>query len=154
MKVAVGGTFSPIHDGHIRLLKTALSKGTHIVIGLTSDKMASDKKGKIENFEKRKNKLKSKLEEIKTNTKWDIVKINSPIGVTLDERFDAIVVTPETIHNAEKINKKRKENGLEELKIIKVDLVLAEDGKPISSTRIRQNEIDKHGNLVKKERRP
>jgi pantetheine-phosphate adenylyltransferase len=32
--------------------------------------------------------------------------------------------------------------------IIVVSMVLAEDGKPISSTRIRRQEVDRYGRLV------
>jgi phosphopantetheine adenylyltransferase len=34
------------------------------------------------------------------------------------------------------------------LDVVSIDLVLAEDGKRISSTRIRAGEIDAQGNLV------
>ena len=42
MKVAIGGTFDTLHDGHKKLLRTVfeLSKGGEIVIGVTSDTMA------------------------------------------------------------------------------------------------------------------
>ena len=43
-------------------------------------------------------------------------------------------------------NKNRKLRDLEELKIVTIPLILAKDNKKISSTRIRNNEIDINGN--------
>jgi phosphopantetheine adenylyltransferase len=39
--------------------------------------------------------------------------------------------------------------GLPTIDIISVDLKLAKDGLPISSSRIRANEIDEMGNILK-----
>ncbi|HIP62584.1 MAG TPA: phosphopantetheine adenylyltransferase, partial [Archaeoglobus profundus] len=68
---------------------------------------------------------------------------------TLEIDFDYIVVSPETYPVALMINKKREELGKRPIKIVKVDFVLAEDGKPISSTRIKNGEIDRYGRLIK-----
>jgi pantetheine-phosphate adenylyltransferase len=78
----------------------------------------------------------------------EIVKIVDPYGKTLEVDFEYIVVSPETYEVARLINKKRKELGKDEIKIVKVDFVLAEDGKPISATRIKSGEIDRYGKLI------
>jgi pantetheine-phosphate adenylyltransferase len=49
------------------------------------------------------------------------------------------------------INNKRVLKGKKPLKILKISFVLAEDGKPISSTRINRKEIDENGNLLYKD---
>lgn len=51
------------------------------------------------------------------------------------------------VQKTEIINELRFENGLLPLVIVEIQLVLADDNKPISSTRIRRGEIDDHGNL-------
>ena len=43
----------------------------------------------------------------------------------------------------------RKSRGLAPIQIVEIPFVLAEDGEPISSLRIRYGEIDAHGKLRK-----
>ena len=60
-------------------------------------------------------------------------------GTTLSQApIDSIVVSRETLKNAKIINIARKERKLPSLEIIIQELVLAKDGKPISSSRIRR----------------
>ena len=78
----------------------------------------------------------------------DIQAIYDKYGPTLEGDFDAIIVSPETVETANEINKKRRNNGLNPLKIVKIPYVMAEDNKPISSTRILNKEIDKEGRMI------
>ncbi|MCS7102864.1 MAG: phosphopantetheine adenylyltransferase, partial [Candidatus Korarchaeum sp.] len=61
------------------------------------------------------------------------------------EEADVIVVSTESYERALIVNERRKRKGLKELKIVVLPLVLAEDGKPISSSRIRRGEVDLEG---------
>lgn len=150
--VAVGGTFDILHPGHRKLLSRAFSLGDRVLIGVTSNIMASSlgKNHPIRPFALRVGDVKDFLKERNWLTRARIVRINDPYGPAVKRKsLHAIVVTPPTKSNAEKINRIRRRNGLRILHIYVVGLVNAQDGKPISATRIRQGEIDSRGRLRK-----
>ncbi|MFP4006087.1 MAG: phosphopantetheine adenylyltransferase [Candidatus Hadarchaeia archaeon] len=149
-KVAVGGTFDFLHDGHKAILSKAFQKGKEVMIGLVSDRMRLKKDAAgIKPLEERRKDLEHYLEKRGWLERSDIRVIYDSVGPAADEScLEAIVVTEETRGGAEKINEIRKDNDLDPLEIIEIPLVLADDGKPISSIRIRYNEIDKQGNLI------
>jgi len=144
--VAIGGTFDVLHDGHKALLKKAYILGD-VIIGLVSDEMARKKGHVVNTYHSRK---KSVTAYIKALTGADprIVALDDPYGPTLKQRFDYIVVSPDTLPTAKEINALRSQRGLPPIKITCVNFVLAQDGKPISSTRIHNGEIDAHGVLL------
>ncbi len=76
------------------------------------------------------------------------VRLDDPFGLTIGEDFDYLVVSPETEPTARLINTRRAEQGKQPINIELVEYVLAGDGRPISSTRVLQGEIDIHGNLL------
>jgi len=146
-RVVVGGTFEVIHRGHRKLLKEAFDLGD-VFIGLTSDKMAEDlKKRKVKRFEARKRALEAFVEK-EFNKKAEIIKIEDRFGPAIGEDFDYIVVSPETEKTALLINQKRKQLKRRPIKIVKIRFVLAEDGKPISDTRILKGQIDREGKII------
>lgn len=147
-KVVIGGTFDILHNGHMALLRKAFELG-EVTIGLTSDTMAKKiKERKIKDFEQRKKELEDFIKkEFKVNPK--IIKIEDKFGSTLKEDFDYIVVSPETYKTALLINRKLQKKDKKPIKIVKIKFVLAQDGKPISSTRILKGEIDRQGKLLK-----
>jgi len=147
-KVVVGGTFDILHDGHKALLRKAFALG-EVTIGLTSNIWAENiKKRKVKNFKPRKKELEDFAgREFKVKPK--IVKIEDKFGPTLKEDFDYIVVSPITYPTAALINRKRQKRNKKPIKIVKIEFVLAEDGKPISTTKILKREIDRQGKLLK-----
>jgi len=144
--VAIGGTFDVLHDGHKALLKKAYMLGD-VIIGLVSDEMAGKKLHVVNTYNSRKKSLIAYIKTLTGNYPL-IVALIDPYGPTLEQMFDYIVVSPETLPTAKEINTLRSQCGLPEIKIVCVDFVLAQDGQPISSTRIHNGEIDEHGVLL------
>ena len=146
-KVAVGGTFDKFHDGHKKLLSAAFEIGNEIEIGVTSDAFGG-LKGDIDSCKQRMANLKTYFSD-KSN--FIVVPLDDPYGTTIyDENFDAIVVSEETEPTAVEINEIRVSKGMWPLDIIVVSFVLAYDGTPISSTRIRRGEINQNGKYIEK----
>jgi pantetheine-phosphate adenylyltransferase len=151
MKVMVGGTFDPLHDGHKRLLDRSFSiagPGGQVVIGLTTDTFASKKNHPIRPFQVRREELEGYISESCYLVSCIIEPLNDRFGPSLDADFDAIVVSEETLPVAIEINQLRKEKHRKKVDIHQISCVLADDGRWISSTRIYRGEIDAHGHLM------
>lgn len=138
-KVVVGGTFDVLHEGHKVLLSKVFELG-EAIIGLTSDNLAKKtRERKVKGFKYRKKEL-EKFIFREFSKKAKIKKIEDKFGVTLEEDFDYIVVSSDTYKTAVLINKERQKKGKKPIKIIKIELVLTKDGKPISATKILKKE--------------
>ena len=147
--VAMGGTFDIIHRGHITLLSNAFAISDKVIIGLTSDELAA-KKGKIPNnkYEKRLENLTNSISREFPNTSFQISKLDNDFGpAVLEKGVEALVVSDETSNQGNVLNKLRQEKNLPPVKIITVPMFLAKDGTRISTTRIKNSEIDSEGNL-------
>lgn len=152
-KVIMGGTFDFLHKGHKRLLKTAFDVGKEVWIGLTTDRFVKRafKLHVVDKYEIREKGLKEFLKKEGLIDRAKIFPIDDPYGPSLESNdIGAIVVSQETESTAIEINVTRKLRGLKPLKIVRIDMVLADDSIPISSTRIRAKEIDREGRIVKK----
>ncbi|MCW4053586.1 MAG: phosphopantetheine adenylyltransferase [Candidatus Bathyarchaeota archaeon] len=151
-KVAVGGTFDELHKGHRILLAKAFEVGEIVLIGLCTDEFVR-KMGKphvTAPYEARLKELQAFLKKSNLGGKTEIIPLKDPYGNTLTEKcIEALVVSEETEKTALKINQKRSEAQLPLLTIITISMVPAENYKPISTTRIRQGEIDREGHLLK-----
>jgi pantetheine-phosphate adenylyltransferase len=154
---AVGGTFDELHKGHKALLMKAFEVGEKVLIGLCSDKFVKSmlKPHETAPYQKRLEELKAFLNNQGFLERAEIIPLNDPYGVTLSRGcIEALVVSRETEKTAVKINEERAKRGLPPLKIIAIDMVPAENHKPISTTRIRKGEIDREGRLTKSPHNP
>lgn len=152
--VATGGTFDCIHIGHIKLLSTAFDISNHVIIGLTSDRFV--KRYKLNsniknNYLRRLFNLKKNISLNFKDAHYTIVKLEDEFGPVIHcSQIQAIVVSEETLVKVKQINQIRISNYLNPLHVIVVEIAKSSDGKPISSTRIRNGEIDDKGKILRK----
>lgn len=149
--VALGGTFDHFHKGHRVFLDEAFKRGENVLVGIVSDELAKELgKSPDYDYSTRKNIVESYLMKKYPERSWRVFPLFDPYGPFGNEPdIDAIVVTPESLPRAEAGNELRIKKGLKPVSILMVPMVLAEDGKRISSTRIRNKEIDEEGHLIK-----
>ena len=148
--VEMGGTFDIIHKGHIALLDGAFSISSKVIIGLTGDELAKRKgKNLRHTYEQRLNTLKKLIDYRFQNKSYVISKLDNDFGpAVIEGDVEALVVSDETAHQGDALNSLRAQRNLERVDVIVVPMVLAGDGKRISTTRIRNMEIDSDGNML------
>ena len=149
--VAMAGTFDVLHRGHRKLLKQAFTIGRRVMIGITTDEFARSlhKPHRFDPYSERKKQLERLLSRWKLLPRAEIVPIINRFGPAISDRhIEALVVSRRTMKTALQINVKRRVKGLKPIALNPIDLILAEDKRPISSTRIRRGRIDREGKLV------
>ena len=148
--IAMGGTFDIIHRGHTTLLSTAFEISDKVIIGLTSDEFVKQKgKKPIHKYDERLKNLTSTIFKKFPNTHFEIAQLNNDFGpAVLEKDVQALIVSEETSNQGNVLNKLRFERNLPPVEIIVVPMFLAKDGARISTTRIKNSEIDSDGNLL------
>lgn len=147
--VALGGTFDIIHKGHMELLKKAFEISTHVIIGLVGDQMAQQNGKSPKLYEKRYDNLVDIITETWSDISYDISMLKDTFGPTvLSGDVQALIVSGETRSVGDQLNNLRQQRGLSKVEIITVPMVLADDGKRISTSRIHDLEIDESGHIL------
>lgn len=146
MRVAMGGTFDILHDGHKALLAAAFRlPRADVLIGLTTDPFARQTRERVNPYDARERNLRRYLRS-KGWTRFHVEPIDSAYGPA-DDRPDleAIVVSAERAGVAKGLNDTRVAKGLRPLEVHTVPMVCAQDGMPIQSRRIRAGIINPRG---------
>lgn len=148
--VALGGTFDLVHQGHIELLRQGFSISSKVIIGLTSDELAKKKEKELLNdYSKRYRVLEETIRKNFPNVDYEISKLENDFGpAVLKKEVEALVVSEETAFQGEELNRLRKQRNVSPVEVVVVPMVLAKDGKRISTTRIKNSEIDMDGNIL------
>jgi len=149
--VVCGGTFDHFHKGHREFLRYALSISGKLFVGLTTDSFVLAKNnGKwSEDYKTRKLQLEQFLYREKVIDRIYLEPIEDIFIPKIWEKLpiEAIVVSKKTVYGAKKINLKRKEQRKYPLIIEIAPLVKDKNNGYISSSRIRNGEINREGKV-------
>lgn len=141
---AVAGTFDVIHDGHLALLKRAFEIGDRVLVGITSDKMASKGRSESIPLSVRLPALERCLEHLGSGyTVFEIDDMYGPAAVMDDA--DVLVVSEETLGNGRLVNEERSRRGVRPLELSVVPLVNSDDGTKISASAILEGRYGRSG---------
>jgi len=146
----LGGTFDILHRGHTSLLRFATQLSKRLIIGITSDTFAQKLRAReVRPLPDRLSTLKSFCGGLNTLCQIKFVVIDDELGPLRDDpTIEAVFLSTDLYLKASKIESERAKRGLPPVMVYYMSPVLAEDGLPISSTRIARGEIDKNGRLI------
>lgn len=148
--VCLGGAFDILHLGHRDLLDRAAALGDTVLVGLCTDEFANaSRKRTVTVYQERRGRLVEYLERRHPRTKLVIEPITDAYGPAREGDFDTIVVSEATVATTRSLNREREAIGLRPLEVVVVPHRLAQDGRPISATRVDTGEIDGEGHLLR-----
>jgi pantetheine-phosphate adenylyltransferase len=151
LRVGMGGSFDHFHAGHRHFLTFAASQAEKLFVGITNQASIQNKPfaGSLEDWPTRAASVRDFCQ--KKGIQAEVFELNDIYGPTLEpDAVDALCVTTETVHGAERINQTRQQNKLAQLPVSVCDLLPAEDGEAIHSVRIRKGELNREGKLYAK----
>lgn len=153
--IFVGGTFDRFHVGHEAVLRKAFEVGDKITIGITTQTYLDTYKplavGGVQrqSFEERKREIEHYIDGLHTSKEVVFLPIDDPYEpLASDAMYDSVVVTKDNIQTALEINIRRQQQNISILQLVEVPIIPAQDHQILSSSRIRQNHIDRYGKLL------
>jgi pantetheine-phosphate adenylyltransferase len=126
-----------------------------VIIGVSSDEFAARRNKKIRhNYEQRVSNLRRTIASEFGSVDYEIAKLEADFGPAVTSGdVGALVTSSETRTKADVLNKMREKQKLPPVQVLSVKMVNADDGLPISSTRIRSGEIDNKGRTLRDSRK-
>lgn len=145
----LGGTFDRLHVGHHALLAAAFRAGGTVGIGVTTDRFLADHPkpsgGTIQPFRTRWRALERYLLRTYRGRRYRLTPLDDPLGRSVEPGVARLVVSTDTLRGGARVNAERRRSGLPSVTLVRVPSVLAQDGFPVSSRRIRSGAIDRLG---------
>ncbi|MBO4349031.1 MAG: inosine/xanthosine triphosphatase [Candidatus Methanomethylophilaceae archaeon] len=140
---AVAGTFNILHEGHKALIRRAFEIADHVVIGITSDRMASGGRDKHVPMVIRRRELESFVSVLGGARIFEIDDMYGPDEIM--DGVDFLVVSEETLDNGRKVNDRRRSRGLKPMELSVVPLVMSDRGEKISASSILDGRYGRQG---------
>lgn len=145
-RIGLGGTFDRFHAGHQYFLDFSASLAEHLFIGVTTKELTQHKvlASTIQSYEERVAAVDNYLQ--KKGVAHTIAPLSDIYGPTVtDSRIEALAVTELTRKGGEAVNEERQNRHLTPLPIHVCSLLRDQSGEYLSSTRIRQGVVNRHG---------
>jgi phosphopantetheine adenylyltransferase len=122
------------------------------LIGVTGDRLVATlgKKHQVRPFSSRVRDLRKLLKTRRWSSRARVTMLREPYGpAARRKKLEALIVSKGTLASGRRLNRLRRQSDLRSLDLHVVDLLRADDGKPISTTRVRNGEIDLQGRVLK-----
>ena len=140
---AVAGTFNILHEGHKALLDRAFQLGDEVYIGITSDRMASSSRDRLNTYYIREKAVKEYAASKKKP--FSVFTIDDIYGPDeMMDHVDVLVVSEETLANGKEVVRKASEKG-KKMDLSVVSIVQKSDGGKLSSTDIMNGSCSRNG---------
>ena len=140
---AVAGTFNILHEGHKALLDRAFQLGDEVYIGITSDRMASSSRDRLNTYYIREKAVKEYAASKKKP--FSVFTIDDIYGPDeMMDHVDVLVVSEETLANGKEVVRKASEKG-KKMDLSVVSIVQKSYGGKLSSTDIMNGSCSRNG---------